>query len=331
MRPLSFVFGIAFGTICSAMIVSAWTGPTLTAPNGNVNAPINVGSTPQIKNGSFGVNSLAVYGDTILSGSNLYLNFGATTGTSGYGIRDNNGTLEFKSTGGSWASVATVVQNALALNGITINGLGQVTQIKFADGTTQNTSYAILACSMSATPSSISNGSPSTLSWSSSNAVSAALSGVGTVATSGVLVVNPSVNTTYTLTVTSINAQTATCQTGVAVSPHIYSGVHNAGQCTTAAGNVQSIGGVESLCVFTGASCPTGWTYLANWNSTASRTCAGSDQCSTSCAAPVHAFSNAAIGACYYIAWGSSTNGGGPCGSTSGAFCYAQMSTVGCY
>ena len=33
-----------------------------------------------------------------------YLNFGTTAGTSGYGLRDNAGTLELKGSGGSWAS-----------------------------------------------------------------------------------------------------------------------------------------------------------------------------------------------------------------------------------
>jgi hypothetical protein len=36
-----------------------------------------------------------------------YLNFGTTTGTSGYGFRDNAGTLEFKNSGGVWNSVNT--------------------------------------------------------------------------------------------------------------------------------------------------------------------------------------------------------------------------------
>lgn len=34
--------------------------------------------------------------------ASAYANWGATTGTSGYGIRDNAGTLEFKNSGGSW-------------------------------------------------------------------------------------------------------------------------------------------------------------------------------------------------------------------------------------
>lgn len=36
-----------------------------------------------------------------------YLNWGSTIGTSGYGIRDNAGTMEFKASGGSWAAIAS--------------------------------------------------------------------------------------------------------------------------------------------------------------------------------------------------------------------------------
>jgi hypothetical protein len=45
----------------------------------------------------------------ILSGENRYLNFGATAGESGYGVRDTGGNLEYKNNSGSWVplSVAT--------------------------------------------------------------------------------------------------------------------------------------------------------------------------------------------------------------------------------
>ena len=36
-----------------------------------------------------------------------YLNWGTTVGTSGYGIRDNSGSIEFKNSGGAWTAVAT--------------------------------------------------------------------------------------------------------------------------------------------------------------------------------------------------------------------------------
>ena len=46
-------------------------------------------------------------GAIALTGSNNYLNFGDTTGSNGYGIRDNGGLLEFKNNNGSWAGLGT--------------------------------------------------------------------------------------------------------------------------------------------------------------------------------------------------------------------------------
>lgn len=39
----------------------------------------------------------------LIRGINKYINFGTLSGTSGYGIRDNNGTIECKDSGGSWS------------------------------------------------------------------------------------------------------------------------------------------------------------------------------------------------------------------------------------
>lgn len=88
-------------------VVQAWTGPTAAPPNGNVSAPINVGTTDQVKNAGLGINALAVFGNAILNGVSRYLNFGTVAGSSGYGIRDNAGTMEFKNSGASWAAFAT--------------------------------------------------------------------------------------------------------------------------------------------------------------------------------------------------------------------------------
>jgi trimeric autotransporter adhesin len=119
MRPLQIIAGFLFGSIFFAMIAAAWTGPTGTAPANNVAAPINVGTTYQIKNGNIGVSSLAVFGNTLLQ-ANSYLNWGATAASTGYGIRDNSGTLEFKNSGSSWASIQSTVNTLL-------NGSGQWT------------------------------------------------------------------------------------------------------------------------------------------------------------------------------------------------------------
>ena len=108
---------LTLSTLLGAQAVFAWTGPSQAAPNGNVSAPINTGTTDQVKNAGLSVNSLAIYGNTILSGTSNYLNFGTTPGSTGYGIRNTSGTLEFKNSGGSWESLATIITNYINLAG----------------------------------------------------------------------------------------------------------------------------------------------------------------------------------------------------------------------
>lgn len=125
MRPFFFAVGFAVGLTLSINIAFAWTGPTGSPPSNNVSTPINVSAASQVKNGTIGVNGLAVFGDTLLGGSansNAYLNFGATAGTSGYGIWDNGGTLEFKNSGGSWASLQSVVCGLTSCSGGSVTG-----------------------------------------------------------------------------------------------------------------------------------------------------------------------------------------------------------------
>ncbi len=71
---------------------------------------------------------LDVSGNTLLSGSDRYLNFGSTVGSSGYGVRDSGGTLQFKNESGDWQdfgsstggdegqSIATAVIGPNAIN-----------------------------------------------------------------------------------------------------------------------------------------------------------------------------------------------------------------------
>lgn len=102
MAQLSSLLVASLVTLFLASYLSAWTGPTQAPPSGNMAAPINVGTTNQVKEGAVGFNGLAVFGNTLFSGSNRYANFGTTAGESGYGLRDSSGTLEYKNLGGSW-------------------------------------------------------------------------------------------------------------------------------------------------------------------------------------------------------------------------------------
>jgi len=56
--------------------------------------------------------------DLLINGSNHYINFGTISGASGYGFRDNAGTMEFKDSGGSWASFGSGSSISLLTNGI---------------------------------------------------------------------------------------------------------------------------------------------------------------------------------------------------------------------
>ncbi|AEP10670.1 tail fiber domain-containing protein [Micavibrio aeruginosavorus] len=51
-------------------------------------------------------------------GAGMYLNWGTTQGTGGYGLRDNAGTLQYKNSGGAWTNIASGGGGA-ALSGLT--------------------------------------------------------------------------------------------------------------------------------------------------------------------------------------------------------------------
>jgi hypothetical protein len=45
--------------------------------------------------------------DLLVYGTNHYLNFGTLSGSTGYGIRDNSGTMEFKNSAGAWTGIGS--------------------------------------------------------------------------------------------------------------------------------------------------------------------------------------------------------------------------------
>ncbi len=76
------------------------------------------------------------------------------------------------------------------------------------------------ACTLSVTPTTISQGSAATLSWTTHNANNVVINhGIGSVPTSGSRVVAPSVTTTYTLTATGTNGTPVNCSATVVVVP----------------------------------------------------------------------------------------------------------------
>jgi len=69
--------------------------------------------TLDINNGSAGIDS----GGSLRLSSSAYLNWGNTTGASGYGLRDNNGTIQFKTHTGSWADLGSGTGGGGSANG----------------------------------------------------------------------------------------------------------------------------------------------------------------------------------------------------------------------
>lgn len=67
--PLSIGAGFVASIVLVAFTVYAWTGPTSAPPDGNVSAPINVGTVNQVKNAGLSVNALTVFGNQYVQGS----------------------------------------------------------------------------------------------------------------------------------------------------------------------------------------------------------------------------------------------------------------------
>lgn len=109
MHARSITIGILVGAVLftGTSLVIAWTGPSSSPPNENVDAPITVGAVDQVKDAGLSVDALAVFGNAILSGASRYLNFGTIVGSTGYGFRDNAGTMQFKNSSGTWTNVAS--------------------------------------------------------------------------------------------------------------------------------------------------------------------------------------------------------------------------------
>lgn len=77
---LTLLVFLGFASVAHAQ----WTSPTATPPNGNVAAPVNIGSTTQNKAGALGVNSLGVFGPATVFGK-------LTAGCVGLGCAFSNG------------------------------------------------------------------------------------------------------------------------------------------------------------------------------------------------------------------------------------------------
>lgn len=75
--------------------------------SGTVSAAFVLTAGDQTLGGVKTFSSTSVLSAGIRSAAGTYLSFGSTYGSTGYGIRDNSGTLEYKNSGGSWAAVGS--------------------------------------------------------------------------------------------------------------------------------------------------------------------------------------------------------------------------------
>lgn len=70
------------------------------------------------------------------SGTGVYINFDTTTGSTGYGVRDNSGVVEFKNSGGAWSAIAPITGSSgqvIFNNGTTYAGDAGLTYNSGAD------------------------------------------------------------------------------------------------------------------------------------------------------------------------------------------------------
>ncbi|QQG38125.1 MAG: hypothetical protein HYS26_01050 [Candidatus Kaiserbacteria bacterium] len=61
-KQLFAILFLAFAALLAASSLSAWVGPTASPPDDNVPAPVNVGTTDQIKSAGLSLDALAVFG-----------------------------------------------------------------------------------------------------------------------------------------------------------------------------------------------------------------------------------------------------------------------------
>jgi hypothetical protein len=86
------LFGVFIG-LFAASVLSAWTGPTGTAPGSNVTAPINAGTVDQVKNAGLSVNAFTVFGSQYIQNK-----LGIATATPAVAL-DVNGTIKVGNAG----------------------------------------------------------------------------------------------------------------------------------------------------------------------------------------------------------------------------------------
>ncbi|KKW08637.1 MAG: PE-PGRS family protein [Candidatus Kaiserbacteria bacterium GW2011_GWA2_49_19] len=101
--------------------VYAWTGPTATAPDGNVSAPINVSATSQVKSGGLWVASLGTDGGATFGGSVKIGTSNAVCTSAISGMLRYNSTIVQYCNGSMWCALGTTCGINLVIESNTNN------------------------------------------------------------------------------------------------------------------------------------------------------------------------------------------------------------------
>jgi hypothetical protein len=127
INRIATIAGLSLGAFALSVAAQTWTAPTQSAPNGNVAAPVNIGSILQTRLGDLVINgSLNVGGLGILSSNYVFKPSAAAVPVgSVLAAKDTGGTVEWKAPSGSIDfSGAGVVYNT------TIQGNGGTSFVK---------------------------------------------------------------------------------------------------------------------------------------------------------------------------------------------------------
>ncbi len=92
--------------------------------------------------------------NVLIQGTNRYLNFGTFSGVSGYGFRDNGGSMEFKNSGGSWIGIGSGGGGGSASTTLLSDDNSWTGQNGYSKVPTTSTSSSVLTSSLLADASS---------------------------------------------------------------------------------------------------------------------------------------------------------------------------------
>jgi len=74
----------------------------------------------------------------LLKGADRYLNFNSTTGSDGYGVRDESGTMQFKDSTGSWTNFSVAAGDDISLTKSDASGSAQTVNLPTAVGKSED-------------------------------------------------------------------------------------------------------------------------------------------------------------------------------------------------